>query len=245
MTIKTKIREFLIKLSGYWIYKKKHLPVGCDLFNDLKYKIGLPLKTVFDVGANVGQTALNFDKEFQDTEIFSFEPVKTTFLKLTANTKNNCRINCNNIAFGDKVESVEINIFEERSSALNSLKKEAMNQNDGIKETIEVMTGDIFCQENSISEIDLLKIDTEGYEIKVLEGFSKMISDSRIKAIYCEVGFSPINKRNTYINELFDFASQNDFQFYGLYEVYNKRINEGNNFGNILFIQARFLNFLS
>ena len=43
------------------------------------------------------------------------------------------------------------------------------------------------------------------------------------------VGFSNLNKRNTYINELFDFAGQNDFQFFGLYEVYNKRINEENN----------------
>ncbi|WP_051205226.1 FkbM family methyltransferase [Salinimicrobium xinjiangense] len=244
MRVKTKVREWIIRTTGYWIYKKDHLPVGCDRFNDLKYKICLPLKTVFDVGANTGQTAVIYNEKFPEATIYSFEPVRKTFLELVKNTKNNKRIVCNNLAFGDRKESIEINLYEGGSSNLNSLKKEVMSTNDHLKETIKVTTGDIFCEENNISEIDLLKIDTEGYEIKVLEGFSRMISESKIKAIYCEVGFSPLNKRNTYINELFDFARQNDFQFYGLYEVYNKRITEGNNFGNILFINTRTVNSL-
>ena len=31
MTIKTKVREFLIKKTGYWIYKHNDIPIGCDL----------------------------------------------------------------------------------------------------------------------------------------------------------------------------------------------------------------------
>jgi hypothetical protein len=143
---------------------------------------------------------------------------------------------------GENSEEVEIDIFEGPASVLNSLKKEAMNQQGNLKETIQVKRGDDFCRENNITQIDLLKIDTEGFEIPVLKGFSKMISESRVKAIYCEVGFSPKNLRNTYVNDLMDFAAMNDFIFFGMYEVSNIQIKRGTNYGNILFVNKAALN---
>ena len=111
-----------------------------------------------------------------------------------------------------------------------------MNNAAGFTEVIEVSTGDQFCATNNIDEIDLLKIDTEGYEMPVLQGFSNMLKHSKINAVYCEVGFNPVNKKNTYINEVIDFANQNGFQFYGLYDLANFQISNGLNFGNILFL---------
>ena len=242
MTLKTKVRESLIKMTGYWIYKQKDIPVGCDLKNDLKHKICLPIRTVFDVGANIGQTALRYNEYFNESMIYSFEPITKTFHDLANNTKNLGRVMCFNLALGDKVDSIVVDVFEGESSILNSLKKESMNKNGNLKETVEVTTGDIFCKENNISEIDLLKIDNEGYEIQVLHGFSKMIRESKVKAVYCEVGFDPENIRNTYINDLIAFASENDFTFYGLYEVINLEIKTGYNHGNILFINSDVIN---
>ncbi|MDZ4846564.1 MAG: FkbM family methyltransferase [Chitinophagales bacterium] len=235
-TLKTKARELLIDLSGYWIYKKKDIPIGCDLSNDLKNKISLPLKTVFDVGANIGQTSIKFRESFPAAAIYAFEPVKKTFRELTDNTKGLTRVQCFNVALGEKAESVEIDVFEGDASVFNSLKKEAQNTTGNAKETISVTTGDLFCKEYRIPEIDLLKIDTEGYEIQVLQGFRNMIATSKIKAIFCEVGFTPANTRNTYINDLIDFASKHNFKFYGVYEVSNLQIKAGNNYGNVLFL---------
>ena len=69
MNIRTRLRESLIGFSGYWIYKHKEIPVGCDLITDLKYRVRLPMKTIFDVGANVGQTALKMNDYFPKARI--------------------------------------------------------------------------------------------------------------------------------------------------------------------------------
>lgn len=235
-TLKTKTRELLIDLSGYWVYKKRDIPIGCDLGNDLKNKISLPLKTVFDVGANIGQTSLKFHEAFPEAAIYAFEPVNKTFRQLSKNTKALSRVQCFNVALGEKTESVEIDVFEGDASVFNSLKKEAQNKSGNTKEIISVTTGDAFCKEHRIAEIDLLKIDTEGYELPVLQGFREMITASKIKALFCEVGFTPSNTRNTYINDLVDFATHNNFKFYGVYEVSNLQIKAGNNYGNVLFL---------
>ena len=42
------------------------------------------VRIIFDVGANIGQTALSYLKNFPDAEIFSFEPISETFQQLQA-----------------------------------------------------------------------------------------------------------------------------------------------------------------
>jgi len=230
------LKESLIKLSGFWFCKRKNIPVGCDYFNDLKYKIRLPIHTVFDVGANVGQTANLVSHYFKESTIYSFEPVAATYQHLLENTKKLARVKCFQLALGDKVDSIELDLFDDQDSCLNSCKKTAMNRNAKQKETIHVVPGDVFCQEHNVSEIDLLKIDTEGFELEVLRGFEQMLSESRIKAIYCEVGFSLDDNRHTFINDLINVAINKRFRFYGLYEVDNIHVEHGGNFGNLLFI---------
>lgn len=234
----TKVREFFTKVTGYWIFKQKKIPVGCDLFNDLKFKISMPVNTVFDVGANIGQTAIKFYDYFDEAKIYSFEPVTSTFEILNDNTRLLDRISTFNVALGEQVEQLEINLFESNASVLNSLKKEAMNSDSSTKQVVQVTTGDIFCKQNNINQIDLLKIDTEGYEINVLKGFSNMMGQSKIKAIYCEVGLNVENNRSTYLVDLINFANAVGFKLYGIYEIDNSEIKAGFNYGNLLFIKA-------
>ena len=234
----TKIRELFIKLTGYWIFKQNKIPIGCDLINDLKFKISLPIHTIFDVGANVGQTAIRFNDYFENVKIHSFEPVINTYDILKNNTKLFNNISSYNIALGDQVEQIEINLFESHASVLNSLKKEAMNNSSASKQIVQVTTGDLFCEQHNIQQIDLLKIDTEGYEINVLKGFANMIRQSKIRAIYCEVGLNVENNRSTYLVDLINFATTAGFKLYGLYEIDNSEIQAGFNYGNLLFIKA-------
>jgi hypothetical protein len=51
---------------------------------------------------------------------------------------------------------------------------------------VEIRTGDTFCAEAGISAIDLLKIDTEGYDYYVLQGFKRMLREKRIRVIQFE-----------------------------------------------------------
>lgn len=52
---------------------------------------------------------------------------------------------------------------------------------------VQGMTLDEICEQNQITYIDLLKIDTEGAEVKVLQGAEKLLSNHRIKHVIAEV----------------------------------------------------------
>jgi FkbM family methyltransferase len=238
----TILREKLIQLTGYWMYKKKLLPIGADIIVDLKEKVGIDFKNFFDVGANIGQTALLFSRNFPNATIHSFEPIKGTFKKLIENTKKNSAIKCHKLALSDIEEEIEVKVFDDDKSVLNSLKTHLQDPSQNAKlEKIQTTTLDCFVSRNEIGSIDLLKIDTEGFEIPVLNGAMESLKNHSIKSIYIEVGFSKKNVRNTYFIDAFDFLSELGYVFFGFYEIHHYDLENQNHFGNALFIHPAYI----
>jgi hypothetical protein len=62
------------------------------------------------------------------------------------------------------------------------------NQGDARPFQVQLDTGDSYCRERDIQRIDLLKIDTEGAEHKVLAGFDQMLKAEAIDIIQFEFG---------------------------------------------------------
>ena len=64
---------------GLQVYKSlnpNHFRSGLDVALDVERLLGSKnIKNIFDVGANIGQTALYFHQKFHQAQIFSFEPV--------------------------------------------------------------------------------------------------------------------------------------------------------------------------
>jgi hypothetical protein len=50
-------------------------PRGTDLFRDLRRYSGIDFRTVFDVGAHKGESALSYLRNMPNARIYSFEPV--------------------------------------------------------------------------------------------------------------------------------------------------------------------------
>lgn len=230
-------KKIINKTTGYWIHKQQELPVGTDLFIDICEKIQYyDIKVLFDVGANKGQTFYFFRRKVPNAFIYCFEPVTTTFRKLEKNvTDNKCFLEC--IAFSDEPGQKTIRLFEDEMTVLNSLNEEAMNNTPGaLEEKVTIDTVDMYCDRKGVTKIDLLKIDTEGYEIKVLTGARQMMRKGAIPFIYCETGFQRSNKRNTHFADLTDFLAAEEYYFFGLYQVDFHDWKSGNNLGNALYV---------
>jgi FkbM family methyltransferase len=58
---------------------------------------------------------------------------------------------------------------------------------------VRCTTLDRFCFERGVKQIDVLKIDTEGFDLEVLKGASSMLAQQAIKFIYFE--FNDISPR--------------------------------------------------
>ncbi|MEQ9000471.1 MAG: FkbM family methyltransferase [Coleofasciculus sp. B1-GNL1-01] len=156
---------------GRKIYKTqtRYLPVGLDLVADINkiYPNLGQIKTIFDVGANIGQTARHFYKSFPNANILSFEPIKETFDELHYNTEKLNRVSCFNHALGNINESRKIYLKEK--SNLNSLVEDIMPISENY-DIVNVKTIDEFCENNDIENIDILKTDTEGWDLNVIQG---------------------------------------------------------------------------
>ena len=237
MTLQRYIKQKFTDITGYWTYKQKHLPVGTDPIVDLKKKIQLNLTVIFDVGANNGQTAIKYAKYFPAARVYSFEPISNTFKQLQENTAAYKNVSGYKIALGDKNETIQVKVFTGKASVLNSLNTSAMNSNEGaVMEDVTVETLDHFIAKNNIGAIDLLKIDTEGYELNVLRGAAETLKSNKVKLIYAEVGFTKVNKRNTYFASLVEFMEEAGYTFYGLYEISHVQLPKRTHYGNALFV---------
>lgn len=231
------LKKIFNKITGYWLHRKKYLPIGFILEFDIREKIGYgKVETIFDVGANIGQSYRFFRDIFGEAKIFCFEPVTSSFLQLAKSVEGDDKCRIENIAFGDQHTEIEIKLFD-NNSPINSLKTELMNTaRNAVSQKVQVTTIDIYCRDLNISSIDLLKIDTEGYEILVLEGCQSMINEGRIGMIYCEVGFMEKDKRHVKFNELSSLMSKYGFSFFGLYDLSIDSFYFGDYYGNALFI---------
>jgi FkbM family methyltransferase len=231
-------KKIISKTTGYWIYKQRYLPVGSDLFVDIYEKIKYPsVDVLFDVGANIGQTRSWFRSQESEAFIYCFEPVKTSFRKLkqSSSVDNNCILE--NFALGEEHGEKTIRLYNEDMSSLNTLRENGMNREaDAIEECIKVETIDRYCRLHAISKVDLLKIDTEGYEIQVLKGAEQMMKTGAIPLIFCETGFQSFNQCNTFFPDLTSYLEKRDYYFFGLYQMDLHDWKRGNNLGNALYV---------
>ena len=230
------LKSLLSYLTGYWFHKKSTLPIGVDLFHDIRFRFKYQnISTVFDVGANVGQTAKWVRYCLPSSHIYCFEPISSVHAQLVRNTISVKNITTECLALGEKEEDVIVRLHKEHT-VLNSLKSELMSHDQNSdEETVKVSRIDDYCDTNNIKHIDLLKIDTEGFEMNVLKGASQMLTQSKIAFILCEVGFLHRNPRNTYFAEICEYLAEYGYYFQGMYQLSGHSWDPKNVFGNALF----------
>jgi len=239
------IKYYFVTITTIYFYSVKKLPIGTHLFYFLKYKTNNNFVIIFDVGSNIGQTICQIKKYFPKSTIYAFEPFLDTFKKLKLNTEKYANIHYNNFAFGDKEEEVTVNIIGETSVSNSLLNKNSL-QDEHSSEVVNCITLDSFLSNNpDIKVIDLLKIDTEGYDKKVLEGGSNYLRNGKIKFILTEIGFTKQNTKHVNISTMISYMEDLDFTFLGIYGMDIRHVFWGGHFGNALFVHKNHLGLLN
>jgi hypothetical protein len=106
-------------------------------------------------------------------------------------------------------------------------------KNDPLNYTLETRDVDIirlddYTSENNIKEIDILKIDTQGYESKVLNGCTNLLKKNSIKVIKLELIFSEIYENPLNIYDVEKHLIPNEYKLFAI-------SNAGNLYSNYIF----------
>jgi FkbM family methyltransferase len=156
--------------------------------------------TVIDVGALEGQYANEIREIGFNGNILSFEPIKEVYQELERNSSNDEKWKVFNMALGRYSGKETINVSENMhsSSILDMMKKHKKNapKSDYVRrekvdvERLDSLFYDICNAKNSI----LLKIDTQGYEDRILKGCEKCIRN--ISFIQMEMSLQKLYKES-------------------------------------------------
>lgn len=176
-------------------------------------------RTIFDVGAHIGETSAFYARQAPNSAIYAFEPIAHNYQQLVRTTAGSKRIRPVHTALA--ATSGERVIHHGETSQTHSLVGSVNDGRAGLRssENIQVQTIDEFCASNTIEHIDLLKTDTEGYDMEVLRGASGLFEREAIDFVYAEAGFDPADVQHTSFERLFAFLTGKGFGFMGLYEL--------------------------
>jgi len=174
----------------------------------------LPLRTAFDVGANAGDWTLAIKQALPAVAVHAFEILPTTAQELAARVSHLQGVRLNRIGLSDVVGDVQV-WFSPGNSVLTSVIEDRTSENPVLagtwkSQTLPVTTGDAYVSEQCVERIDLLKIDAEGSEMKVLRGFESSFARSIIHIVQFE--YAPLNKYiPLLLRDLYAFFTQRGF----------------------------------
>jgi len=94
------------------------------------------------------------------------------------------------------------------------------NDFTGNSEEVTVDSLESFCARNAIGQIDILKMDVQGWELELLQGAEGLLRDRRIRFIYSEVGFRRDSSDMQHFCALNEVLEEQGYWLCGFYQPF-------------------------
>lgn len=204
---------FFLSLRGLGVYNYKsdrqsgEASFLKDHFSDVTDGV------VLDVGANVGGYAKGLRLLNSDVRIYCFEPHPRTFDNLKS-AVDGLGIESINVGAGNSDGILKLYDYaNDDGSEHASLYKdviETIHHGKAVVHEVKVITLNNFVAERGIDRVLLLKIDTEGNELRVLQGFESYIRRNKVDLIHFEFNEMNVISR-VFFKDFWDFLPNYDF----------------------------------
>lgn len=141
---------------------------------------------LIDVGANIGEWTEMALRITPKARVEVFDLNDALIPDLQAKFRNHRNVFINNIGLGEANREMTFYSYEGDNSVMSSLVSPLLTHVDHREKTASIRRGDDLCMEKGIERVEFLKIDAEAYDYQVVEGFSKMLAERRIRVIQFE-----------------------------------------------------------
>jgi FkbM family methyltransferase len=149
---------------------------------------------IWDVGANIGfYTSIFSEKVGRLGAVIAFEPSPENLARLRTKTQGLENVCIIAKALGHRVGFVSFTQSQDTCGVASRVTAdgEALG---AIR--VPMSTGDAIVRDNEAATPDVVKIDTEGFELEVLEGMPRLLATPKLRAVFVEVHFRLLKERN-------------------------------------------------
>jgi len=220
--LKGYLKRILVSRGYHLSWTSDQTVGGTVLPRDLRILIGNRGPVCLDVGANEGQTLEMLTSALDGPTIHAFEPAPNQFRLLEQHWKR-ANIHLHPFAIGSQDCSMDLNLYD--LPVLNSLLHLNVESNDALPvvqqlgtQSVRLVTLDAFAGSHHLKRIDLLKIDTQGFDFEVLKGATSLFAEGRIRHVLVELNYIPLYSGQCSPLEIENFLTAHGFRLVDLYE---------------------------
>ncbi len=194
-----------------------------NLHDDVFALLSGEARLIIDGGANEGKEAAKFIKRYPQADLHAFEPIPQLVERMRERFGEHKNVHLHRKALGAAEGVLSLNITSKNTASsllrpsgwVTAYWKEQMD----VVRTIE--TPVVRLDEMFADEVDILKLDLQGYELEALKGASGLLE--RIKIILPEVEFVELYDGAVLFGDLDGFLREHGFRLYNLYDLFTQR----------------------
>ncbi len=214
------LRSTIKKILNRLGYDIQHLPTEPFTRQQIQLFKKNNINLIFDVGANTGQFSSGLRKWGYKGRIVSFEPLSDAYNQLVKNTSFDPLWETVNLAIGDFDGNITLHVSRNSysSSVLDMMPRHLESAPDSAfigSELVPIRKIDsIINQYYNKKEELFIKIDTQGFEKKVIEGCQKNLDS--IKGFQIEMSLFPLYNGETLIHEMMNYLHTKGYKLLAL-----------------------------
>lgn len=177
-------------------------------------------KTFIDIGAHHGEFVDHWLASFPGLEVIAFEPLPEFSALLKAKYAQNKKIKIHDLALGDaQNEQIPLHISSYAPSSsllkMGALHKEAFPHTaESTSTQVKIARLDDVLSQARFESPLLIKIDTQGYEHKVISGGEATLAKAKLLLI--EVSFSTLYEEQELFDGIYSRLKKLGFRFIGM-----------------------------
>ena len=225
----------------------------------LKLLVDSNSPTILDVGANNGSSLVEFKKWWPSSKVHCFEPQSECWDELDDLSNEFTNVHINKFALGNKNDESKEFYSHDLNTGISGFNKINIESKDSIdlsklsndskslenhkktinhKRNVQVKRLDEYIKnDKNINQIDLLKIDTQGYELEILEGLGTELNKVRI--LITELMFYDYYEKSLSFYELESILRPFNFSLYDINHVAKNPMNGRTDWIDVIYVQNR------
>lgn len=232
-----------------------------DREKTLKFLIKDTQPVIFDVGANIGATVSEFKAWWPEAAVHCFEPQEECWpaLEEQLGRYEGGKVVLNRFAAGNRFDHSAAFYTHDISSGVSGFNRINLRSMDSVQlkrfkdadppsldayskslnheRTVKVVRLDDYLATSKIGHVDLLKIDTQGHEPEVLDGFGERLVD--VDVVITELMFYDYYERSLSFSDIERFLLPAGLRLYDISHISKNPMNGRTDWVDVIYLNKR------